>query len=209
MQKDPRFRNQTFDLASISLYLKDYADHLTTALKSIPEAHLNSAREALLKVRQQGGRIFTAGNGGSAAICEHLGCDWHKGVHYDGLSSMKVHSLVSNSALLTAISNDFGYEKSYSYQLQLMDLEPRDVVLLISSSGNSPNIVDAALYARTKGTTVIGFTGFSGGKLKEMSDVSLHVDFNNYGLVEDAHQVLMHVLAQYHDGEFRAPAERK
>jgi D-sedoheptulose 7-phosphate isomerase len=199
MQKDPRFRNRTFNQESIRNYLSDYAVSLHDCLGSIPASSLDAASHLMVTTRQSGGRIFTAGNGGSAAISEHLSCDWQKGVHLPGQNSLKVQCLTSNTALLTAIANDFGYEKSFSYQLELADLKPEDVLVLISSSGNSENVVQAAAYAKQKGCKVIGLTGFSGGKLKAAADVSIHVPFENYGLVEDAHQVVMHVLAQYHD----------
>jgi D-sedoheptulose 7-phosphate isomerase len=143
--------------------------------------------------------VFVAGNGGSAAISEHLSCDWQKGVHLEHMNGLKVQCLTSNTALLTAIANDYGYDQAFSYQLEFADVTKEDLVLLISSSGNSDNIIKAALFAKNKGCKVIGLTGFTGGKLKDLADVSLHIPFSNYGLVEDGHQVLMHVLAQYHD----------
>ena len=142
----------------------------------------------MLKTRTEGGRIFAAGNGGSAAISEHLSCDWQKGVHVAGKACLKVHCLTSNTSLFTAIANDYGYDKSFAFQLELAELEKRDVVLLISSSGNSENVVQAMRFAKEKGCKVIGMSGFSGGKLKAESDISLHVPFDNYGLVEDGHR---------------------
>lgn len=203
MQKDPRYRNQTFNQETIRTYLTDYAVTLRDCLGSIPQESLDAASHLLLKTRESGGRVFAAGNGGSAAISEHLGCDWQKGVHLPGHLSLKVNCLTSNTALLTAISNDFGYDQSFSFQLELADLKPDDLMVLISSSGNSENIVKAATYAKDKSCKVIGLSGFSGGKLKDLADVSLHVPYDNYGLVEDAHQVVMHVLAQFHDLTYR------
>ncbi|MGE4132094.1 MAG: SIS domain-containing protein [Bdellovibrionales bacterium] len=203
MQKDPRFLNKTFSQESIKSYLTDYASSLNEALQHVPSEAIDAACQMLMQARLEGGRIFVAGNGGSAAISEHLSCDWQKGVHVHGQGNMKVHCLTSNSALLTAISNDYGYDKSFAFQLELADLEKRDLVLLISSSGNSENIMQALRFAKEKGCKVIGLSGFSGGKLNKESDVSLHIPFENYGLVEDAHQVIMHVLAQFHDLSFR------
>jgi phosphoheptose isomerase len=91
----------------------------------------------------------------------------------------------------------------FSYQLELQDLTAQDLLVLVSSSGNSGNVVKAAEYAKSKGCPVIGLTGFSGGKLKSLAGISLHVAFDNYGIVEDAHQILMHNLAQFHDLECR------
>src|SRR5205807_2169508 len=107
--------------------------------------------QLLLKTRSAGARIFVAGNGGSAAISDHLCCDWQKGVHVADHAGLHVHSLVSSTGLLTAIANDFGYDKSFSFQLELAGLKPEDIVVLISSSGNSPNIVAAAELAKSRG----------------------------------------------------------
>jgi len=202
MSQDPRVKNKRFNQPSITEYLNDYASQLNESLISIPSQNLEAARQLILKTRKTNGRVFAAGNGGSASISEHIGCDWHKGIHRKNLPGLMVHSLVSNTSLLTAVANDFGYENSFSYQLELAQIRPNDIVVLISSSGNSGNIVHAAEYAKSCGSKVLGLSGFSGGKLRELADVSIHVDFDNYGLVEDAHQIIMHILAQYHDFEF-------
>ena len=143
-----------------------------------------------------GKQIYVCGNGGSAAIADHLCCDWSKGTHFSELPALKTQSLSANTALFTACANDFGYEKSFSTQIEIFG-GPGDILLAISSSGNSPNILAAVGAAREKQMTSIGMCGFSGGKLKSIADLCLHVAFDNYGLVEDAHQILMHVLAQY------------
>lgn len=199
MQKDPRFRNKTFAQETIRAYLSDYTATLQECLASVPQTALDAASQLMREVRSKDARIFVAGNGGSAAISEHLGCDWQKGVHLAGMNTLKVQSLTSNTSLLTAIANDFGYSESFAYQLELAQLTAQDAVVLISSSGNSENIVKAAEFAKGKGAKVLALTGFSGGKLKGMANVSLHIPFENYGVVEDAHQVLMHTLAQFHD----------
>ncbi len=202
MSSDPRSKNKTFCKDGIKAYLDEYASKLNSCLQLISEVDLDKTRSLLLEVRKSQGRIFVAGNGGSAAIAEHLGCDWHKGVHIHSKPGLQIHSLVSNVALLTAVSNDFGYQKSFSYQLELSQLSKNDALVLISSSGNSDNIIEAAKYAKSLGCRIIGLTGFSGGQLKQLSDISLHVPYDNYGLVEDAHQILMHVIAQFHDLEY-------
>lgn len=203
MQNDPKFLNITFAHDSVRAYLNDYAAHLERALESVTPEALDAAAQELMRARLEEGRIFAAGNGGSAAITLHLGCDWQKGVHTSGHSTPHVNCLAANPALLTAIANDFGYEKSFAFQLEMANLKAKDLVVLISSSGNSENILQAAQYTKSKGAKVIGLTGFSGGKLKQFADISLHIPFDNYGLVEDCHQVLMHVLAQFHDLSFR------
>jgi phosphoheptose isomerase len=135
-------------------------------------------------------KVYVAGNGGSAAIANHLCCDFFK-------SPLKfAQSLVSNQSVLTMIGNDFGFEHTISKQCEKL-LTNQDVLILISSSGKSPNIVAAAKSALIRGTKIIGLTGFDGGELKKLSDISLHVPSTNYGIIEDCHQSIMHIMSQY------------
>ena len=140
-----------------------------------------------------GKQIFTAGNGGSAAVAIHLAADFGKNVAGPNDKHPRILSLCCNSATITALANDCGYANIFCYQLRSL-LNPGDLVVLISSSGNSPNIVEAAKFAKSGKATVVGMTGFSGGKLKELADVSLHVPCNVYELVEDAHSFFCHAI---------------
>ena len=194
-KNDPRFRNSVFPARTWKGYVREYARDLQDALESIPEAALEEASRVITTAVREGHHVFVAGNGGSAAIANHLCCDWTKGTHMPGLSPLRTHSLTSNVALLTAIANDFGYDAVFSRQLDML-AGAGDVLLLISSSGNSPNVVAAADAASAMGITTVGLTGFSGGALATRVDVSLHVAYANYGLVEDCHQILMHTFAQ-------------
>lgn len=199
MQNDPRYKNKAFNSESPRAYLHDYARAVQEGLNAVDGAALDAASQLLQQTRQSGGRVFAAGNGGSAAISDHLHCDWTKGIHVHGKPALQVQALTNNTALMTAISNDFSYAEAFSFQLELADLTSKDVVVLISSSGKSENILKAAKLAKSKGAKVLALTGFTGGELKNLADVSLHVPVENYGVVEDAHQSLMHVLAQFHD----------
>lgn len=134
------------------------------------------------------GVLYIAGNGGSAAIADHLACDLIK-------VGIRAVSLASNSPVVTMIANDYGYEHVFSFQLNRL-LKEGDMVLLISSSGNSPNVVNAAKYAKRKSNTVLSFTGFTGGELKKESDVNHHVDLHSYGHVEVLHSEFAHNLAR-------------
>ncbi len=193
---DPRFRNSIFDGKSIEEYLEQYADALHQALGSVGKNDLERVVDVLLEVIEQNNTIFVAGNGGSAAIADHLGCDWTKGTCVVGQNSLRTHSLVSNSALFTALANDFSYEDVFSKQLEMF-ARPGDALVLISSSGNSANILKAVDVAKKLSVRTVGLTGFSGGKLASLVDINLHIDYSNYGVVEDGHQVLMHTLAQF------------
>lgn len=199
MVKDPRSRNTYFDARDVSTYFHEYLDALrNAAILGISSRNLEDALHAMSATLDSNGRIFVGGNGGSSAISDHLCCDWQKGTFQDGHHNLVVHNLVASQALFSAVANDFGYDKTLTFPLMAARLKREDVVILISSSGNSPNIVQAANFVQKKLATVIGMTGFDGGSLKEMADISLHIPINNYGVVEDCHQILMHVLAQYH-----------
>ena len=107
-----------------------------------------------------------------------------------------MHSLSVNVELLTALANDTGYENVFVYQLQSQSA-PGDVLVAVSSSGGSPNIVRALTWAREAGLRTIAITGFDGGTARSVAEVSIHVECTNYGIVEDLHQAIMHALAQY------------
>jgi phosphoheptose isomerase len=192
MHKDTRDRNTYFDHSSLKNYFKEYRLELYNALSSVKTSSIIAAYNLI----KSAPRIFVGGNGGSAAISDHLTCDFSKGIDSARRMSPVVTSLCGSFATHSAISNDLGYEKSLSYQLKLQRACKDDVLILISSSGNSPNIIDALDYAKNR-IKIIGLTGFDGGKLIARADVSLHVESNNYGIVEDCHQSLMHILAQY------------
>jgi len=196
MDQDPRHLNKTFSTTNIKSYLQDYVSNLQHVLREVDEKQFEQVLAKLTEVTTAGKRIYVCGNGGSAAIADHLCCDWSKGTHFKHLPVLKTQSLIANGALFTACANDFGFEKSFSTQVEMFG-EKGDILLAISSSGNSPNILEAVKAAKEKGMTAIGMCGFSGGKLKTEADLCLHVAFDNYGLVEDAHQILMHCLAQF------------
>ena len=188
------FPNRPFDHAA------DYADayfaRLAEAAASVDRAALDRAAALITAAAQEGRRIYLCGNGGSAAIANHLVCDCLKGIRNESTLRPEVVSLSTTIELITAIGNDLGYDQIFSYQLESLG-RPGDVLMAISSSGNSPNILAAIQAARAIGMTVIAMTGFDGGAAARMADVSLHVRAENYGLVEDVHQALMHLLAQF------------
>jgi phosphoheptose isomerase len=182
--------------ASASSYFDAYAEEMARAAKSIDPAMLERAASVLVEAYLRGARIFSCGNGGSASIANHMQCDHVKGIRTATDISPRVHSLSANVELLTAIANDTGYENVFAYQLQ-SQAEPGDVLVAVSSSGRSPNIVRALTWARDQGLKTIAVTGFDGGAARDAAEVSIHVDCANYGIVEDLHQAVMHALAQY------------
>jgi D-sedoheptulose 7-phosphate isomerase/D-glycero-D-manno-heptose 1,7-bisphosphate phosphatase len=140
--------------------------------------------------------MFSCGNGGSASVANHMQCDHVKGIRTGSDLAPQVLSLSTNVELLTAIGNDLGYEHVFAYQLQ-SQARPGDVLVAVSSSGRSPNIVGAIAWARDHGLRTIAITGFGGGQARVTAEVAIHVDSTNYGVVEDLHQSVMHALAQY------------
>jgi D-sedoheptulose 7-phosphate isomerase len=196
LPEDPRRLNCQFNLETIGAHVKGYADALSRALLSIDWHQLDLAVAEIESTRMRRARLWVAGNGGSAAIADHLLCDWVKGTFTPSQTPIHVHSLVSDTALLTACANDFGYDASFSRQIE-MQAQPGDVLICISSSGNSANILAALRKASSMGLKTIALTGFYGGESARLADISLHVAAHNYGVVEDCHQILMHNIAQY------------
>ncbi len=177
-------------------FVDAYAEQLTTALASIDRAQVAAAAELLAHAYAEKRAVFVCGNGGSAAIANHLHCDHVKGVQTDTDFRPKIISLVSVMETLTAIANDISYDDVFVYQLRTQ-AEPGDVLISVSSSGDSENVVRACEWATKNDLSVITLTGFQGGRSAALGDVNMHVDADNYGVIEDAHQSLMHMLAQF------------
>jgi D-sedoheptulose 7-phosphate isomerase len=180
---------------SAAAYAAAYGAEIARAWQSIDLTAFNRAAALLETAIRAGRMIYACGNGGSAAISNHLVCDVLKGVQTDTALRPKVVSL-ARLEVLTAIANDIGYEEVFVYQLRTM-AAPGDVLITISASGNSENIVRVIEWARTGGIGTIAMTGFSGGRSAPIAEVNLHVEAENYGIIEDIHQSLMHGLAQY------------
>ena len=177
-------------------YFDDYAWELGRAASTVERAALERAASTLLDAYTRGARVFSCGNGGSAAIANHMQCDQMKGLRTGTDLAPRFVSLSSNVEVLTAIANDLAYEDVFTYQLQSQS-EPGDVLIAVSSSGRSPNIVRALTWARDNGLATIALTGFSGGGARTVADVAVHVESANYGIIEDLHQAITHALAQY------------
>ena len=177
-------------------FVDGYYRRFVNAIESFDREPLTGVLEVLDRVTEARGTLWVAGNGGSAAISDHSVCDFTKLTHVPDQAVLKCHSLVSNTPMLSALGNDLGYETVFAKQLEYY-LEPSDAVLLISSSGNSPNVVEACKYAKSRGVPTIAFVGFKGGRLREMADHVVWIPVENYGIVEDTHQSLMHVLTQF------------
>lgn len=183
-------------MSELDRFVLDYQERLSAALRALDRRALHDVLEVLLAVSTRGGTLWVAGNGGSAALSDHTACDLAKGTHADGHPPLRAVSLASNAALITAIANDIAYDQIYRKQLEYQ-LREGDAVLLISASGSSPNVVEACRYARKRGAPTVAFVGFDGGELARLAEHVLHVRVDNYGLAEDVHQAVMHMLSQY------------
>ena len=159
----------------------------------------NDIPNILINSLKKNQKIFIGGNGGSAAIALHYVCDLSKSANRDWENNnnrFRAICLSSNTGYMTAIANDTDYSRVFKEQLINL-ASPDDILILISSSGNSPNILEAARYAKENGLVVIGITGFNGGKLKEIADYNAHVELDSYEVCEDVHSIFGHFLVIY------------
>jgi phosphoheptose isomerase len=177
-------------------FLEEYLSKLTNSIKLTNLGALEKAATKILETTKKKRTIYVCGNGGSAAISNHYVCDYLKFLRQHTKLKPKVISLSSNLETITAISNDFNYDQVFKYQAESL-FEKNDLLIIISSSGNSKNVKEVIKFAKKKGVKIIGFSGFDGGFLKKNSDISIHINANNYGISEDSHHILMHVILQY------------
>ena len=160
---------------------------------AMPLGLLESAAEALLACHRRGGTVFVLGNGGSAATASHFVCDLAKGTRTDGFPAFRVLSLTDNVPLMTAWANDTSYDRVFAEQLSAL-VRPGDVVIAISASGNSPNVLAATRVARQLGAATIALTGQSGGRLGRLAELTIRVPARSVEQVEDAHLAIAHSL---------------
>ncbi len=160
---------------------------------------LNALRRvaAVIETAQSKGRfIWVCGNGGSAAIASHVVCDFGKTAFRAGAKPLKTVSLAGNTSFLTAIGNDLSFDEIFARQLENV-AAPGDVVLLISGSGNSTNLLRAAKISRARGARVVGLLGFDGGALQGLCDESVLIPSDQYGVIEEMHMAVAHILTFY------------
>ncbi len=178
---------------SIADALEDHISDVRRVLAEIPREAVQEVVEVILQAHRQMRHVYIIGNGGSAATASHFACDLSKATIIEGQRRVRVTSLTDNMALLTAWANDTSYEMVFAEQLSSL-LNGGDVVIAISASGNSPNLLEATRVARARGATTVALIGFTGGSLKHGVDVAVHVPSHSYGVVEDCHLVLEHAI---------------
>jgi len=181
---------------NIKNFTKEYLKTLVNSINKSNFKNLElSTKEIFNKVKEKNS-IYVCGNGGSAAIANHYVVDFLKFFRENTKIKPKIHSLSNNIETVTAISNDMNYNKVFRYQAESY-CKKNDLLIIISSSGNSKNIIELIKFAKKNKIKTIGFSGFSGGYLKKNCDISIHINAKNYGISEDAHHSLMHIQLQY------------
>ena len=173
--------------------IEHYWHELASTIQAMPFDMLTKAAELLLDCYRRGSTVFMLGNGGSAATASHFACDLAKGTQVIGLPAFRVISLSDNVPLMSAWANDTNYERIFAEQLATL-IHPDDIVIAISASGNSPNILAAARMAQQSGAITLALTGQDGGKLSRLADFTIYVPSQSIEQVEDAHLVIAHSL---------------
>jgi len=175
--------------------IRNYITTLQLTLDQLDLRAIDQAIKMLHKARLSRCQVFIMGNGGSASTASHFVCDLAKNTRVSGYPDYRVLGLADNMALLSAYANDEGYENVFSSQLSSL-LQPGDLVIAISTSGNSPNVLNAVRLANQLGAQTIGLTGFDGGQLSSLVDLELHVPSNCIEHVEDVHLMLEHLICK-------------
>lgn len=177
-------------------YLEDietYINREIEVLNSLDRNAINAVINLFEETRQNGGTIYIFGNGGSGATASHFQNDFNKGVSEHTEEKYRFCCLNDNMPTVLAIANDDGYEYIFVNQLK-NKLKAGDVVVAISGSGNSKNVINAVTYAKEQGIKIVGLTGYTGGQLKEMADLSLHAPINSMQITEDIHMIFDHLM---------------
>lgn len=173
--------------------IKDYISLEIDILNSLDVDAIDAAMQLIMEAYSNKKRIYIFGNGGSSATASHFQNDFNKGISEYVDTKFNFVCLNDNIATLMAIANDIGFEEVFRFQL-INKLEEGDLIIAISGSGNSSNVINAVEYAKEQGNKIIGMTGYDGGKLKQLSDVSLHVDVMSMQVTEDVHMIFDHLI---------------
>jgi D-sedoheptulose 7-phosphate isomerase len=175
--------------------IRQYFNTVQTLLNDVPFEAVDRVVDVLMSANRAGQVVYICGNGGSAATATHFGCDLAKRPIVAGQPRFRVIALTDNNALMTALSNDIGYEAVFAEQLIPL-VRKGDILIGISGSGNSKNVLNAVKVAKDAEATTIGFSGYDGGKLAPMVDISVHIPSFNMAMVEDVHLMLEHAICE-------------
>ena len=174
-------------------FINTYINELQNTIARLSPEQIKEVIDAILAVQEQDGQIFVIGNGGSAATASHLAVDLGKGASREGKRRFRVMSLTDNVPWMSALSNDLSYSDVFSEQLKNF-ARPGDLLIAISGSGNSENVLRAVQYANSIGCDTIGFAGFAGGRLKDEAGRCIVVESDHMGRIEDGHLILQHIV---------------
>lgn len=173
---------------------KEYLDTLGQLCHTIDHQAIDALADLLLKTWRENRQVFVFGNGGSACTSSHFVIELQYTAGANGAKGLRAFAL-DNMGVLTALANDTAYAEVF-YQQMVSYGQPGDIVIAISGSGNSPNVLKAVQWSKANGLTVVGLTGFDGGKLKDMVDMHINIPNNNYGILEDLHMSIGHIVGQ-------------
>lgn len=173
--------------------ISSYLEKEIETLRALDQEKINEALCLLADTMEREANIYIFGNGGSSATASHFQNDFNKGVSEHTEKKFRFCCLNDNVPTVMAIANDIGFEEIFRFQLR-GKLKPDDIIVAISGSGNSKNVLNGVEYAKEQGCKIIGLTGYGGGKLKELSDISLHVPINSMQITEDIHMVFDHLM---------------
>ena len=176
-------------------FIQDYITTLQLTMDQLPRQPIADVIDLLQQARRKGSQVFILGNGGSASTASHFACDLAKNTRQEGLPHFRAIGLTDNMAMFSALANDEGFENVFSEQLASL-VRTGDIVIAISASGNSQNVINAAEVAHRYEATVIGFTGFDGGRLRQLANINIHVNSNIIEHVEDTHLMLEHLIVR-------------
>lgn len=177
------------------MLFEQYKKELIQKIEQLSEDSLNDLVDAILETYKKNKTVYIFGNGGSASTASHMQCDMGKGTQIEGQRRLKALSLTDNIAIMSAISNDISYDDVFAYQLENL-VEEEDLIIGISASGNSENVVRAMQLAKSFKARTFAIVGFDGGKMKGIADQNIHIHSYNYGVVEDMHLIINHLVSQ-------------
>ncbi len=177
-------------------HVDSYLARLSAAVDALPRDRLELLGELLFRAYENEKQVFTLGNGGSASTASHMAADLAKNTIGPNMRRFRILSLNDNTSIMTALANDMGYENVFCEQLVNL-ITAGDLLVVISASGNSENVLKAMSYAQERSAQVVGLLGFDGGRAAAIADLSIIVPSDHYGVIEDAHLIINHIFVDY------------
>jgi len=176
--------------------VREYINNLTNTIQDIDKKKFSEIAQALLKTWQEDRQVFICGNGGSAANAIHMANDLFYGIAKESGKGIRVHALPANQSILTCLANDESYADIFSSQLSVLG-QPGDILIVLSGSGNSPNVVKVIQKAKQMGIKAFAILGYSGGKCLDVADIAIHTAIDDMQIAEDCQQIIGHMLMRW------------